>query len=111
MIRWNCTSGAPLRQVRCRRRVDLAGERREPARVGVPGLVGAVDAPDALGSEVDAGLAREALVEDQRVAPHVDLTLGPPPAGDREWTEDVDRRSLALDQDAHRDAGPTALRE
>jgi hypothetical protein len=56
--------------------------------------------------EVDADRVGEPLVEDQRVAPHVDLDLDGLSAGEVESHEGVDRRPVALRPD--RDRRPVA---
>ena len=99
MIRWNITSGsgcatagAPVARTEPSSRVnDLVYAcpvsswpctRRTPVTL-----------------EVDADRVGEALVEDQRVAPHVDLDLDGLAAGEVESHEGVDRRAVALRSD------------
>ena len=90
-------------------RVDPACECREGARVGVAGLVDALDPAHTRIVEFDAELRREALVEDQLPTPHVDLDVDRPAVGERQRQMERDRRPVALDADVDHPAGARAL--
>ena len=79
--------------------MDSAFEAREAAEIGVPGLVDSLDPSHAVAGEVGADLRREALVENQAVAAHVDLDQDRAAPGDRQGHEHVDRWAVPLDLD------------
>src|SRR4051794_7272160 len=100
-----------LRELGRARWLDRACERRERADVAVPGLVGALDPPHPWVVELDAEAGREALVEDQLAAPHVDLDLELAAARNRQRHQTGDRGPVALDTPVARAAGRSARGE